>query len=127
LSKKKEKLREKELTKFMNKYVKLLINRKIEAETDSGYQDIKSFHKNSKLPKKKPKNGKLTSEEKAENHQISESRISNEHAIGFLKRFRILSERYRNRRKRFGLRLNLIVSICNSASFYIWLLVSQEV
>ena len=92
---------------------KLPIDRKIEAETDSGYQGIKAFHKNSKHPKKKPKKGELTSEEKAENRQISESRISNEHAIGFLKRFRILSERYRNRRKCFGLRLNLIASICN--------------
>jgi hypothetical protein len=30
-----------------------------------------------------------------------------EHAIGFVKRFRTLSERYRNRRKRFDLRFNL--------------------
>ncbi|MDR2042674.1 MAG: IS5/IS1182 family transposase, partial [Tannerella sp.] len=27
--------------------------------------------------------------------------------------FRILSERYRNRRKRFALRFNLIAAICN--------------
>ncbi|MDR2764264.1 MAG: IS5/IS1182 family transposase, partial [Tannerella sp.] len=27
--------------------------------------------------------------------------------------FRILSERYRNRRKPFGLRFNLIAAICN--------------
>ncbi|MCL2514075.1 MAG: IS5/IS1182 family transposase, partial [Oscillospiraceae bacterium] len=27
--------------------------------------------------------------------------------------FKILSERYRNRRKRFGLRFNLIAGICN--------------
>jgi hypothetical protein len=27
--------------------------------------------------------------------------------------FRILSGRYRNRRKRYGLRLNLIAAICN--------------
>ncbi|MCL2519246.1 MAG: IS5/IS1182 family transposase, partial [Oscillospiraceae bacterium] len=28
-------------------------------------------------------------------------------------RFRIVSERYRNRRKGFGLRFNLIAGICN--------------
>jgi hypothetical protein len=56
---------------------KLPIDRKIEAETDSGYQGIKSFHKNFKHPKKKPKNGELTSEEKAENRQISEKRARN--------------------------------------------------
>jgi hypothetical protein len=37
----------------------------------------------------------------------------NEHAIGFLKRFKILAERYRNRRKRYGLRVNLLAGICN--------------
>ncbi|RGD91737.1 IS5/IS1182 family transposase, partial [Acinetobacter sp. SWAC57] len=30
-----------------------------------------------------------------------------------LKVFRILSERYRNRRKRFGLRMNLIAGLIN--------------
>jgi len=92
---------------------RLPINRKTKAETDSGYQGIKGIHPNSEHPKKKPKNGELTAVEKAENRRISQNRISNEHAIGFLKRFRILSERYRNRRKRFGLRLNLVAAICN--------------
>ena len=39
--------------------------------------------------------------------------IGCEHAIGRLKVFRIFLERYRNRRKRFGLRFNLIAAICN--------------
>ena len=33
--------------------------------------------------------------------------------IRVLKRFHILADRYRNRRKRFGLRFNLIASIYN--------------
>ena len=37
----------------------------------------------------------------------------NEHVIGKIKRFKILSCRYRNRRKRFGLRVNLISAIYN--------------
>ena len=45
--------------------------------------------------------------------EISRKRIFVEHAIRFLKRFRILSERYRNRRKRFALRFSLIAGICN--------------
>jgi hypothetical protein len=89
------------------------IHKDTKAETDRGYQGIKEIHANSEHPKKKPRNGELTAEEKAENRRISRSRISNEHAIGFLKRFRILCERYRNRRKRFGLRLNLVAAICN--------------
>jgi len=83
------------------------------AETDTGYVGIKKIHANSLLPKKKTKKKPLTAEDKALNRKISSERVSNEHAIGFIKRFKILSERYRNRRKRFGLRFNLIAGICN--------------
>ncbi|PSO63326.1 MAG: IS5/IS1182 family transposase, partial [Cyanobacteria bacterium QH_6_48_35] len=34
-----------------------------------------------------------------------------EHVITSLKIFRILSSRYRNRRKRFGLRVNLLAGV----------------
>jgi hypothetical protein len=81
----------------------------ITAKTDTGYIGIVKIHKNSVLPKKKP----LTTEDKTMNRHISSERVGHEHAIGFLKRFRILAERYRNRRKRFGLRFNLIAGICN--------------
>ncbi len=40
-------------------------------------------------------------------------RIAVEHVIALVKRFQILSERYRNRRKRFSLRFSLIAGICN--------------
>jgi len=82
-------------------------------ETDTGFVGIKKLHQNSVLPHKKPKSGQLTKEQKRENRAISSSRVSNEHAIGFIKRFGIVSKRYRNRRKRFGLRFNLIAGICN--------------
>ena len=87
---------------------------RILAKVDTGFIGIHAFHKNSELPKKKSKKHPLTKEEKALNHAISSDRVTNEHAIGFVKRFKILSERYRNRRKRFGLRFNLIAGICNS-------------
>jgi hypothetical protein len=44
---------------------------------------------------------------------LPSKRVVNEHVIAALKRFRILGERYRNRRKRFRLRLNLIAAIYN--------------
>jgi hypothetical protein len=47
------------------------------------------------------------------NKTISSSRIVNEHVIGKLKIFKIIADRYRNRRKRFGLRFNLISGIYN--------------
>ena len=80
---------------------------------DSGYQGIDKLHPNSRTPKKKSKHHPLTDEQKAANREISRVRIAVEHVIGRLKVFRILSERYRNRRKRFALRFNLLAAICN--------------
>ena len=80
---------------------------------DSGYQGLDKYHKNSHTPKKKSKRHPLTDGDKADNRAISRQRIGCEHVIGRLKVFKILSERYRNRRKRFGLRFNLLAAICN--------------
>jgi len=71
------------------------------------------IHANSKTPYKKSKYHPLTAEQKQENRALSSQRIYVEHVIGKLKFFRILSERYRNRRKRFSLRFNLIAAIYN--------------
>lgn len=89
------------------------IHEEIEVQTDTGFVGVKNLHKHSVLPNKKPKGGELTKEQKTENHAVSSERVYNEHAIGFVKRFKILTERYRNRRKRFGLRFNLIAGFCN--------------
>ena len=80
---------------------------------DSGYQGLAKLHANSQTPAKKSKHHPLTSEQKENNRALSRQRIFCEHVIGKLKIFRILKERYRNRRKRFGLRFNLIASIYN--------------
>jgi len=81
--------------------------------TDSGYTGIKKLQSNTKLPKKSSKKKPLTAAEKKENREISSERAVNENVIGSLKRFKIISDRYRNRRKRFGLRFNLIAGIHN--------------
>jgi hypothetical protein len=83
------------------------------AEVDTGYIGIKKVHANSEHPIKSSKYHKLGKEEKLYNRSISSHRVTNEHAIGFLKRFKILAERYRNRRKRYGLRVSLLAGICN--------------
>ena len=80
---------------------------------DTGYQGLAQMHANSFLPKKRSKNHTSFKQERKENREISRNRIFVEHAIRFIKRFRILSERYRNRRKRFALRFSLIAGICN--------------
>ena len=89
------------------------IREEIQAETDTGYQGIEKLHPNSVLPKKRTKKVPLSKDEKRSNRKISRQRVTNEHGIGFIKRFKILAERYRNRRKRFALRFNLIAGICN--------------
>ena len=89
------------------------INPKTILQADTGYQGIAELHTHFVLPKKKSKNHQLTKEEKQANRKISKERIFVEHAIRFVKRFRILSERYRSRRKRFALRFSLIAGICN--------------
>ena len=86
-------------------------------EADTGYQGLAQLHTNSLLPKKRSKNHPLTKQQRKENREISRRRIFVEHAIRFVKRFRILSERYRNRRKRFSLRFSLIAGICNFDRF----------
>jgi len=85
----------------------------IQGIVDSGYAGIKKLQSTSLLPKKRPKGKLLTREEKRTNRDISSQRALNENVIGRLKRFKILSDKYRNRRKRFGLRFNLIAGIQN--------------
>ena len=86
-------------------YIKLL--------ADSGYQGICHYHQNSEIPIKSSKKHPLSEEEKQYNHELSKRRIYIEHINCFLKRFRILSSKYRNRRKRFALRVSLICGIYN--------------
>lgn len=85
----------------------------IQAKVDMGYVGIEKLHANSEHPVKRSKYHKLTVAEKQYNHVISSQRVTNEHAIGFLKRFKIIAERYRNRRKRYTLRVNLLAGFCN--------------
>ena len=86
---------------------------KIKTLTDTGYQGITKLHSNAELPKKKTKKNPLTKEDKRKNRELSSERVLNENVIGMIKRFKIVSDRYRNRRKCFGLRFNLIAAIYN--------------
>lgn len=83
------------------------------ALADAGYQGLVAIHANSQTPAKNTKLHPLSAEQKASNRTLSRKRILIENIIRKLKIFRILSERYRNRRKRFGLRFNLIAAIYN--------------
>lgn len=80
---------------------------------DKGYQGITKLHPNSCTPTKKPRRRKLDKQECQHNRLLARLRVVAEHVNRKLKIFRILAERYRNRRRRFGLRFNLIAAIIN--------------
>jgi hypothetical protein len=89
------------------------VNEGLELIADSGYQGLDRLHDKSRTPKKKPKKGQLTKDEKRTNRELSRKRIVVKNVIRSLKIFRILLERYRNRRRRFSLRFNLIAGLYN--------------
>ncbi len=69
--------------------------------------------KRARTPQKKPHKAKLTDEQKQSKREVAGRRVVVEHVIRCLKIFRILAERYRNRRQRFSLRFNLIARLYN--------------
>ena len=85
----------------------------IKCTVDTGYQGITNLHLNSEVPKKRSKKKELTREEKLTNKILSSQRVVVENVIREVKIFRIVADRYRNRRKRFGLRFNLLAAIYN--------------
>lgn len=80
---------------------------------DMGYTGMFMLHKNTLLPIRSSKKHKLTKEEKKFNRWIASQRISIEHVNRYIKRFRIFSGKYRNRRSRFALRFALVCGIYN--------------
>ena len=80
---------------------------------DLGYKGIHKLCPNAQIPNKKTKLHPLTKEEKKENHKLSSKRIIVEQINAKIKVFKITKYPYRNRRKRFGLRMNLICAIIN--------------
>lgn len=96
------------------KQSRLPIKKETKVRVDTGYLGIHSFHANSELPKKKSKLLPLTKEEKIANKAKASARIAVEHVNARLKTFKILGEKYRNRRKRFSLRFNLICAFVNA-------------
>jgi len=86
---------------------------KVEMLADKGYQGLREVHRNSYTPVKKQKKQPLSSTQKQYNRELAQQRIFVEHVIRCLKVFRILASPYRNRRRRFGLRFNLIAGLYN--------------
>jgi hypothetical protein len=83
--------------------------RDLEVWVDLGYQGIRSDYEGEMIdiPYKKPRKSKkhpnpeLAEEQRTENQALSRVRILIEHAIGGMKRFNILVQRFRNSKENF--------------------------
>ncbi|WP_420156235.1 transposase [Thermoleptolyngbya oregonensis] len=80
---------------------------------DRGYQGFAKRHTGACTPTQKPRNQPLAEDEKQHNRALARLRVRVEHVIRRFKIFRIFSGRYCNRRRRFGLRSNLIAGLLN--------------
>jgi DDE superfamily endonuclease/Helix-turn-helix of DDE superfamily endonuclease len=77
---------------------------------DLGFLGIKKDYPNTTvmMPTKKPKGKELTDEEKKQNKIISSIRVLVEHAIGGIKRFKIITDKCRNKKDDFNDKVMLI-------------------
>jgi hypothetical protein len=80
---------------------------------DSGYQGMDKLHKATDIPYKKPKGGSLSKEEREYNRALSSFRIRIENKIRELKIFRIIGEKYRNKRRGYSLKFDIVAGIVN--------------
>jgi IS5 family transposase len=92
---------------------KVHLHPETEAVVDSGYQGLQRRHAKTSMPKKRSKKNPLSATDEVRNRDISSERVACENVIAMLKRFKIIADRYRNRRRRFGLRFFLIAAIYN--------------
>ena len=83
------------------------------AYVDSGYQGLHKHHAETELPYKRRRGRPLSQDEKDYNHALSRIRVKVENVIRRLKVFRILAERYRNKRRGYGIKVNIIAGIVN--------------
>lgn len=80
---------------------------------DLGYLSILKFHENTFISVKRSKHHLLTQEDKRLNREMAKIRIEVEHFNAKFKTFKIIAHPYRNRKKRFELRAELICGIIN--------------
>jgi DDE superfamily endonuclease/Helix-turn-helix of DDE superfamily endonuclease len=79
-------------------------------DVDLGFQGLQNEFVNVHLPHKKPRGGELTEQQKQENQEFSRQRVPCENAHAGIKRYRAVSDVYRNRVTDFDDRLMLIAA-----------------
>ena len=83
-------------------------------EVDLGYLGMDKIHQNSRIPHKTSKHHKLTEEEIKENKELAKDRIFIEHTNSWIKRFKILSTKFRNNLSYFA---KFAVILCGFYNF----------
>jgi len=73
----------------------------IPIQGDLGFKGLEEEYENIHLPHKKPRGGKLTDEQKAENKAFNGERVVIEHAFSGIKRYNAAADIYRNRKSDF--------------------------
>ena len=89
------------------------LKKRVRGYMDSAYQGIEEFHLNAEIPFKKPKGGDLDEEEKLYNTALSRVRVKVENVLAQIKVFRILADRFRNKRRRYSIKFKIIAGIVN--------------
>lgn len=79
-------------------------------EGDLGFQGLQNEFVNVRLPHKKPKGKELSEQQKQENREFSRQRVKCEHAHAGIKRYRAVTDVYRNRVPDFDDRLMLVAT-----------------
>lgn len=92
---------------------KLEVREDIQIIGDKGYQGIQKIHANSLIPFKKREQSPLSEIQKAFNSILSSIRVRIEHVNAYIKRFKIISSRFRNSRSRYKKKIKLICGIYN--------------
>jgi hypothetical protein len=92
---------------------------RIKVFLDNGFQGIHNDYPKLRIimPKRKPKGKELSEKNKIKNQKISSKRVINEHAIGGVKRLRIVSDIYRNIKADFEDKIMLVA--CGIWNYYL--------
>jgi len=93
------------------------LNKSIKFFADSGYQGIQNDYIYAEIPFKKSKNYKLTKDDKEYNTALAKIRVVVEHVFAFLKSFRILRDRFRNKLFKYTLYFRVLCGIYNMRFF----------
>lgn len=87
----------------------------VEIGGDLGYQGIEKDYPNlkTKIPVKKPKGKELTRKGKQQNKKFRKERVIVEHTLSRMKKFRIMSEEFRNSLIRYNRMTSIVCGLVN--------------